>query len=109
MSDLTVRRAALAEVANRTANESIAPAPEAGWDIGLVDRHCECGNVACRAQLQLTVAEYEELRQDGRRFAIVPEHVIHAAEHVIERRQRYTVVEKVADAATIALAHDPRG
>ena len=103
-----VQRVALNEVASRSANELISPAPEAGWDIGLVDRNCECGNAACRARLQLTVAEYEELRQDGRRFAVVNEHVILAAEHVVERRPRYTVVEKIADAATIALAHDPR-
>ncbi len=103
-----VQRVALNEVAGRRANELITPGPEAGWDLGLVERNCECGHAGCDAQLQLTVAEYEDLRQDGRRFAIVDEHVIHAAEHIVERRPRYTLVEKIADAATIALAHDPR-
>ena len=104
----TLRRVALTEVANRTANEEISPAPEAGWDLGLVERNCECGNAACRATVKLTVAEYEELRTNGRRFAIVHEHVVHAAEHVVERRPRYTVVEKVDEAGEIADAHDPR-
>ena len=108
MSDSGVQGVALNEVANRSANELIRPAPEAGWDIGLVDRNCECGNRDCRARLQLTVAEYEELRRDGRRFAVVHEHVVPEAERVVERRPRYTVVEKVAVAAAIALASDPR-
>ena len=103
-----VREAALNEVANRGANEQIAPAPEAGWDLGLVERHCECGHAGCSAQLKLTVAEYEGLRQDARRFAIVPEHVVPAVEHVVERHPRYTVVEKDDEAAAIAQAENPR-
>ena len=103
-----MRRVALAEVANRTANEQIAPAPEAGWDLGLVERHCECGNAACRATVRLTVAEYEEVRTSGRRFAIVHEHIVPAAERVVERLPRYTVVEKIAAAGSIAEALDPR-
>ena len=102
-------RVARTEVANRRANERVVPAPEAGWDLGLVERACECGHVACRSRLKLTVAEYEQLRQDARRFAVLHEHVIHAAEHVVERWPRYTVVEKVAEAAAIAEATDPRG
>ena len=39
--DHEVRRVALTEAANRSDNESIAPPPEAGWDLGLVDRNCE--------------------------------------------------------------------
>ena len=108
MSDSRGQRIALNEVANRSANELILPAPEAGWDIGLVERNCECGNRACEARVRLTVAEYEELRRDGRHFAVIYEHVIPDAERVVERRPRYTVVEKVADAAAIARAHDPR-
>ena len=103
-----VRRVAEFEVANRSANELIAPPPEAGWDLGLVDRNCECGNAVCRAELRLTVAEYEEVREDPRRFAVLHEHVVHAAEHIVERRERYTIVEKVAVAGRIAEAHDPR-
>ncbi len=104
----STRRLVLTEVGNRAANERIVPAPEAGWDLGLVERHCECGNAACRATLRLTVAEYEELRQDARRFAVVHEHVIERVERLVERRQRYSVVEKVAGAGELAEAHDPR-
>lgn len=107
--DPTLLRVALTEVANRAANEEVEPAPEAGWDLGLVERRCECGNPGCEATLRLTVAEYEELREDGRRFAIHEAHVVPAAEIVVERRPRYTIVEKVADAGRVAEAHDPRG
>jgi len=105
----SVRQVAMNEVVGREANERVDPPTEAGWDLSLVDRDCECGYAACRARLRLTVAEYEELRRDGRRFAIVHEHVVHAAERVVERRERYSVVEKLAEAAAIAEAHDPRG
>lgn len=109
LPDSSVRRVALNEVASRRVNEDVDPAPEAGWDLGLVERVCECGNAACRAPLRLTVAEYEELRRDGRRFAIVHEHVVPAVERVVERRERYTIVEKIAAAGLIAEDHDPRG
>lgn len=102
------RRVAFNEVASRRINELIAPPPEAGWDLGLVERRCECGDAACDAPVALTVAEYEELRTDARRFAIVHDHVFHPVEQVVERRERFTVVEKVAEAAAIAEAHDPR-
>ena len=105
----SVRQVALNEVTGRAANERVDPPTEAGWDLGLVDRVCECGDADCEARLRLTVAEYEEVRGDSRRFAIVHEHLVHAAERVVERRERYSVVEKVAEAATIAEAHDPRG
>jgi hypothetical protein len=104
----TEARVAAVEVANRRENEAVVPAPEAGWDLGLVERNCECGNAACRATLMLTVAEYEAIREDPRRFAVVHEHVVHAAEHVVERRPRYTIVQKVREAGRIAEAHDPR-
>jgi len=107
-SEPDLRRVALAEVANRAANEQIDPAPEAGWDLGLVPRACECGNSACEATVRLTVAEYEQIRENACRFAIVHEHLVPAAERVVEQHPRYTVVEKVAVAAAIAEAHDPR-
>lgn len=106
--DISARRAAHNEVARRAINESVDPAPEAGWDLGLVERSCECGNADCRARLSLTVEEYEAVRRDARRFAVLHDHVIPAAERVVEQRERYTVVEKLAEAAAIAVTHDPR-
>lgn len=102
------QRVAANEMAGRDANERIDPAPEAGWDLSLVDRNCECGSARCDAQLQLTVAEYEGLRQDGRRFAVVHGHVIPDVDSVVEQWPRYTVVEKDGEAAEIAEARNPR-
>lgn len=102
------RRVAVNEVAGRRANELIVPTPEAGWDLSLVERNCECGDAGCDARLQLTVAEYEGLRESGRRFAVLHEHVTHKAEAVVEHCPRYTVVEKDGEAAKIAEARNPR-
>jgi hypothetical protein len=103
-----VERVALAEVESRDVNETIAPAPEAGWDLGVVPRQCECGDHDCAVTIRMTVAEYEELRGHPRRFAIADGHLYAEAEVVVARERRYVVVEKFEVAAAIAEATDPR-
>src|SRR3712207_7921589 len=44
-----------------------------------------------------TPAEYERLRADARHFAVVAGHDIPSAEYVVERTDRYHVVEKRSD------------
>ena len=103
-----MRRAAAAEVSSRARNERIRPDPEAGWDLGLVRRRCECGNPGCTDTIGMTVAEYEQLREHATRFAVADAHVFAEVEMVVSREARYTVVEKQAEAAAIAVAQDPR-
>lgn len=69
---------------------------------------CECGNLDCREQVELTVAEYERVRSESRDFAIVPGHEIPDAEDVIERADGYFVVRKHPDVAPLVEALDPR-
>jgi hypothetical protein len=63
---------------------------------------CECGDVGCTEQVELTVAEYAELRVYPHRFAVAPGHVFGAYEHVVFANDRYTVVEKDGVAAEAA-------
>lgn len=100
--------AAEAEVTARAENEELEAAAEAGWDLMLVSYGCECGDPDCPDEVRMTVEEYEEIRENPRRFAIVPGHVFPAAEHVIEHHSRYEVVEKHSEAGAIAEATDPR-
>jgi hypothetical protein len=60
----------------------------------LLEFICECGNPTCEQHVQLSLAEYERVRSDSRRFAVVPGHVIPQAERVVWKDDRFEVVEK---------------
>lgn len=69
---------------------------------------CECGNIACTQVIRLNLDEYEAVRKEGARFAIVPGHQILEAERVVEENERYDVVEKSDVGRRVAEARDPR-
>jgi len=108
MDDETVRRIAGNEGAFRNVNESL----RAGK--GLADAakrfpfRCECGVLGCNRLIELTVPEYEAVRAHPTRFAIVDGHELTEAERVVERRERYSVVEKESTGAVVAAQTDPR-
>lgn len=69
---------------------------------------CECADEACTETVPLTVAEYEEIRTSPTWFPIKPGHELPEVEAVVDRRERYIVVQKEAEAADLARANDPR-
>ena len=69
---------------------------------------CECGDLGCLERLELTRTSYEQVRSDPRRFVVAPGHENPDVERVVARLHDYLVVEKVAEAARIAVEHDPR-
>jgi len=100
------QRVAMNEATFRKVNEGmeIAQTPE-----GLLAFICECGRLGCAEVIQLTRAEYEELRKNPRRFAILDGHEILEAEEIVERQERYVVVEKGGDPEAEIVEHaDPR-
>jgi hypothetical protein len=92
-----VDRIALNEAAFREANERMH-AWEERHDAPPTDRYmclCECGDPECDGRLWLTSAEYEALRRDEMRFAVLVGHVFPEAETVLsEHDGRYLIVEK---------------
>jgi predicted ThiF/HesA family dinucleotide-utilizing enzyme len=100
------QRVAMNEATFRKVNEGM----EIGQDpSGLLTFVCECGRLGCNKLIQLTRAEYEGIRQNPRRFAIVDGHEIPEVESVVERRDRYVVVEKAGDPEAEIVEHtDPR-
>jgi hypothetical protein len=58
---------------------------------------CECGRRRCRQHVHLTTDEYEAVRVESRRFIVAPGHELPDAEDVVERHDRYFVVEKHED------------
>jgi hypothetical protein len=100
------QRVAMNEATFRKVNEGM----EAGQsDSGLLSFVCECGRLHCTKLIQLTRPEYETVRESPRRFAIVDGHEILEAEAIVERHDRYLVVEKSgAPEAEIVEHTDPR-
>jgi hypothetical protein len=77
--------------------------PRGGWI-------CECANDTCLQHIEMTSSEYEEVRQDGARFFVAPsdQHVWPDIEQVIERNDRYWIVEKTGHARYLTKRADPR-
>jgi hypothetical protein len=69
---------------------------------------CECGDLDCLERLELTRAAYEAVRRDPKRFVVVPGHEDMSIARVVAREEGHLVVEKIDDAAEVAIEHDPR-
>jgi hypothetical protein len=100
------QRVAMNEATFRTVNEGMK---DGQGPSGLLSFVCECGRLHCTRIIQLTRAEYEAVRGNPRRFAIVAGHEILEAEEIVERHDRYLVVEKSGDPEAEIVEHtDPR-
>ena len=88
----------------RKVNDQIEGVNEAfGTITGAMSLLCECGKLECIEQIELTVDAYRELRADPTRFAVKPGHELPGVERVVERHERYFVVQKAeGDAAKLA-------
>jgi hypothetical protein len=66
---------------------------------------CECAHIGCMEYIELTLGEYEALRAQPARFAIAPgdAHVVPEVEDVVEKTDRYWVVEKRGEAKRAAV------
>jgi hypothetical protein len=64
----------------------------------------------CAEMIGMSVTEYEAIREQGNRFAVAPgdSHVWPDVETVVEKRDRYWVVEKFGYGGMLAAKHDPR-
>lgn len=105
-------RAARNQDSFRDYNERIEASNAAHvWvDPPMPDWVCECAYETCSQPVNLTIAEYEAVRAEATHFFVVPgfDHVVPEVEHVVERTERYWVVEKVGEAADVSEALDSR-
>jgi len=70
---------------------------------------CECGEAVCTERISMTFDEYEQLRTDGKQFAVRPGHESLDIETIVEDHGGYLVVRKDAGrAAELARESDPR-
>ncbi|HEX5859957.1 MAG TPA: hypothetical protein VFY91_17750 [Microbacterium sp.] len=100
------QRVAMNEATFRKVNEGMQAGQDPAKPLTFI---CECGRLNCTRLIELTRAEYEGVRQNPRRFAVVEGHEIPEAEEIVERHERYLVVEKTgAPEAEIVEHTDPR-
>ena len=111
-NDLTAERVARNDARFRESNEKLAAVADSlELDEGQLRPFlCECADLGCTAILQLTRAEYEAVRRTPTHFIIEAGHVRHGNgwARVVEEHDRYTIEEKVGEAAEIAASLDPR-
>jgi hypothetical protein len=63
-------------------------------DDELLDFRCECGRPECESPIAMTASEYEHVRADNDRFTVLPGHEEDDIERVVERTDRYLIVDK---------------
>jgi hypothetical protein len=102
------RNEALFREVNERLERVAKQAEERGWppEDGCFEFHCECG--ACPEKVQMTIAEYESVRSQDDRFTLHLGHDNPELEGVVERTDRYVVVDKYG-IAEVLVAGDPRG
>ena len=91
----------------REVNERVADVTDS--EARMTNFLCECGNLDCVEEISLTDAEYRKLRSNAATFAVVPGHALGDVETIIEKTNRFHIVEKHPREAAIAEATDPNG
>jgi hypothetical protein len=73
-----------------------------------IEFYCECGDEKCFERVALTREEYEAVRADSARFAVLPEYVNPEIARVVEEHDGYVVVKTAADLRGIVEDMDAR-
>jgi hypothetical protein len=102
------RRLAENEIMFRQVNERLASTDAGHSPLDEIVLVCECSDRSCLKTFEIERAEYEWLRQDPHRFAVLPGHDAPAVEVIVERHDRFAVVEKRAETHDQVEATDPR-
>ena len=92
----------------REVNEHIAELSGDWSETGVRLLVCECSDPACAEALEITPAEYEQVRAEGARFVVLAGHQLADVERVVEGNGRFLVVEKIGAAAVVTRGSDPR-
>jgi hypothetical protein len=69
---------------------------------------CECPREDCSDMLEVTRGQYEAVRENPRRFLVLPGHEDGDIGKIVDRHAQFLVVEKIGEAGAIAVEQDPR-
>jgi hypothetical protein len=102
------QRLAANEGTFREINESIARGQWPGDEGAPVSFRCECARLGCNLLIELTLPEYERVRDHPRRFLVASGHQVPEVETVVDSGENYLVVEKSEESGQEAARLDPR-
>ena len=102
--DARTERAGKNEAVFREVNERISDVTREN----AAEYLCECATATCTETIQMTVAEYEDVRSVPTHFAVLHGHEVPDLEEVVARQDAFLVVRKKAGAAEVAAELDPR-
>lgn len=77
-------------------------------DEELVGFVCECSSRECSQLVHIELPKYQEIRENSRRFLVVPGHESPEVEDVVESGQGYNVVQKHDDVTEVVQRGDRR-
>jgi len=101
------RKAAHNQALFRDVNERIRQISDGGVPEGEpMGFICECADQECTQVIDLTLEEYEAARRVPTRFPIAVGHEVPDVERVVERSERYAIVEKFGEAGRMAAELD---
>ena len=100
-------RAARNEALFREVNERAKQVVDA-FETRTMSAFCECSRSTCTETVAVPVEAYEAVRSRGERFLLVEGHDDPSIERVVERHERFIVVEKIGEGAVVARELDPR-
>ena len=100
-------RAARNQAMFRAINEQLARNDALAATTGSHVIACECADSTCVQALCISQADYEAIRCEPRRFAVLAGHIYPDVETVVDKHRTYVVVEKLGEAAEIATALPP--
>lgn len=93
MQDDKVKKAQV-EALFRDVNERIAESAQR-FQADSTEFVCECSDANCTRRIEATLVEYEAVHADGATFILAPGHEQGAIERVVERHNRFHIVEKM--------------
>jgi len=96
------------EAVKREVNEAIEDGLWPYEHQDTIRMRCECGSADCIAFVNISITDYERVREHPRRFVIARGHQVHSVENIIADTFSYAVVEKIGEAGAIAERSDPR-
>jgi hypothetical protein len=101
LSDHSKRRREENEAAFRSRNQSVkaildSVLPDENKDDFKLRFTCECSNEQCREVVEVSSADYEQIRRDPRKFIILPGHQQLDIERLVSS-DGYAVAEKLED------------
>jgi hypothetical protein len=102
------RRAGRNEALFREVNERIAEIGDR-FETDGAEFLCECADDECVTLIQMTRAQYEDVRaSDPAHFFVAPGHQLPEIEDVVADRGHFLIVRKRGEAKEVAVATDPR-